>query len=202
MNIYANDRAPKASKTSPVIGVDIDGVLGDFNLAFLNRLNGLDGTSWTKDDVTAYDYQECIGIELPRVLAIFEAMVQEGDYALLEPLEGIHLIDELPGKVRLITNRWDTCSKDTLAWLEANNVFRHEDLVFVTGKKSVLGPFDYFVEDAPKNAIDLAAVSGVVFLIDHPYNRGIEYPENVIRVKDWHDVSALIKQMEAVKALF
>ena len=66
---------------------------------------------------------------------------------------------------------------------------------YYTNKK----PYRYFIEDTPENAKKLASTCEFVFLIEHPYNSEINFPEklpfNVIRVKNWNEIKNTIKKL-------
>lgn len=59
-------------------------------------------------------------------------------------------------------------------------------------------PYRYFIEDDIDNAIKLSSTCEYVFLMDQPYNRFIsknDLPINIVRVKDWLEIYARIKQL-------
>jgi uncharacterized HAD superfamily protein len=181
------------AEEQPLIGVDLDGVLVDFNEAFLNCINNKNATNWAKHHVTHYDYQYCIGIEEKEVYETFANMASDGSYARLNPMPLHRLVNLLPGRVHLVTHRVATLQADTRSWLNEHKVHKYEKLVHVVGSKanyirSEYGRFNYFIEDSLKNALDVSEVCDTVFLVDHPYNQADSLPSNVIRVHSWTEI--------------
>jgi uncharacterized HAD superfamily protein len=183
---------------TPLIGVDMDGVLANFNDFFLKRINNLLGTAHLPEHITAYDYHDCIPIEREFVYEVFDEMAVDGSYNELESIPGYWSIENLPGHVRLVTNRQARCQDATIAWLKRHDIWRHEDIVFVVGAKSQVGEFDYFIEDSLKNALDMSPLCGVVYLVDCPYNQADDLPANIVRVKDLEAAVQEINLRESV----
>lgn len=176
-----------------VIGVDIDGVLADFNSAFIGKVNKKFGTDWKTHDVREYSYQNCIGLSFDEVEGVFSEMKDDDSYAELTKMPMADLINFLPGRVQLVTNREPILKLKTLDWLERHGIYNYENLLFIEGNKSksseVLGlEFDYFIEDSLKNALDMSTCCKKVFLIDHPYNNSAILPENIVRVDGWRSI--------------
>ena len=104
-----------------------------------------------------------------------------------------HIMNNLPGVREIVTHRNIMFRDVTEQWL-SNNSFTYDKIHFIDGFKSMVGPFDYFIEDCPDNAIDLSQNTRTVFLIDHIYNKNIKLPSNVIRVKEWSEIHSFIKK--------
>lgn len=182
-----------ALSSDPNIGVDLDGVMADFNDLFLRQINQKFGTEWQKHHITEYDYHKCILIQESEVYQHFDEMVVDGSYAELLQMPGAQLANMLPGRVNLVTNRMAATKDDTLKWLDKHGIFHFETLTFVKGSKRQafehFGSFDYFIEDSLKNALDVAPlVKEIVFLIDHPYNQADSLPANIMRVTGWTEI--------------
>jgi uncharacterized HAD superfamily protein len=56
-------------------------------------------------------------------------------------------------------------------------------------------PIRFFVEDDVNKAIKLSFICDFVFLIQHPYNKTSNVPNNVIPVKDWNELYKKIKEL-------
>jgi len=50
---------------------------------------------------------------------------------------------------------------------------------------------EIFIEDSPKNAIELANSGITVFLINTNYNQNVEH-ENIIRVDNWYEIGSML----------
>lgn len=179
---------------SPTWGVDLDGVLVNFNSGFLERVNAANGTAWKEHDVTDYHYSP-LGMSREERIAHFDGMVEDGSYAKLAPLPFCHLMNLLPGNIHLITSRVKATHQATLDWLVQHEIHNWETLSFVVGQKSQMvvsggvPDLDYFIEDCLDNVFDLAPfIRRKIFLIDQPYNQCEDLPANVERVTDWHQI--------------
>lgn len=168
-------------------GVDVDGVLAHHLPAMVEIVRDLTGVALTPDQVV--DYYFAGQVPRDQMDRVFERCME---LALdLPPMPDHHLVNELPGKVTIVTHRHeDAAGAVTRAWLQRHGVQFH-DLVFTRGLKSETGRFDFFVDDAPHNAEDLAGAGVTTFLMEQPYNRHLEFgplSERIVRVTCWADV--------------
>lgn len=180
----------------PHFGVDIDGVLALHLPAMLEIVTELTGLTVTPDQVTDYYFDGLISRDTME--RVFERCME---CAMdLPPMEDYHLVNELPGTITIVTHRpAEAAEKTTKEWLRRHGI-RYDGLVFTKGRKSETGRFDYFVDDAPQNALDLASAGATTFLMQWPYNRNHhfgEYDHRVVRVEGWRDIRA---HLEANKA--
>jgi len=97
----------------------------------------------------------------------------------------------------------------TKCWLKRNKI-EYDDLVIEKGSEDVPDPrgeyrnrfnisrgksIRFFVEDDPQKATKLAYICDVVFLMNHPYNKHVILPKNIIRVKSWNEIYQWIKKL-------
>jgi len=106
---------------------------------------------------------------------------------------------------------WDLMPSQTMAWLTRRWLERHgihvDRLVIERGDGEVRKGrgalrdrfvicarrgVRFFVEDDPAKARELAGICETVFLMDHPYNAGEQFPRNVVRVETWGQIYELI----------
>jgi uncharacterized protein len=181
------------SSQKRLIGVDLDGVLGNLADEVIKMANENYNLQIKIDDITSHRLQECTPLTLSQVCEIFEST---NIFKNLKPVENAC---ESVKKLRLnnwvvfvITDRFWT-KQDwilTKAWLE-NNDFEWDHLNLVRAKdKSVYADahkLTVFVEDNLQTALDLATVCEKVFLFDRTYNQG-EVPDNVKRVTKWKEI--------------
>lgn len=180
--------------------IDIDGTLTD-PYYWLPRANKHFGTAVAPADVTSYEFDDVLGVpagsyrwfyQLYGKLIHKEAEIRFGVREILQKLaeeHNIHYVTAREEIMREVTEEWlseHDLPCDTLSLLGTpNKVWKAKQL-----------ESDFFIEDSYDNAIQLAQAGFQVLLIDCTYNRG-ELPENVLRVKNWHEISKLIDhQME------
>jgi uncharacterized HAD superfamily protein len=97
----------------------------------------------------------------------------------------------------------------TKCWLRANG-FQYDKLTIEKGSEDVSDPqgrfrnrfyisrkkkIRFFVEDHHEKAGKLAYICDVVFLVEHPYNKGEEIPNNVKRVSSWVDIYRWMRKL-------
>lgn len=99
--------------------------------------------------------------------------------------------------------------KITKKWLKENSI-PYNKLTIESGDEYTPNPkmlyknriqrarkksFAYFVEDDFTKANRLAQFCGIVFLIDHPYNKdaNLSNGKNIIRVKDWDEILKIVR---------
>lgn len=77
-----------------VIGVDLDGVVADFNTAYIELVPKLTGRNlfpagYTKDDITTWSYPETFGYTNKEISAVWKWIGQDDEFWFnLKPLEG------------------------------------------------------------------------------------------------------------------
>ena len=168
-------------------GVDVDGVLAHHLPSMLAIVEDVTGLALRPDQIEDYYFAGLVSRE--RMEEVFKKCM---DCAMeLPPMPGHRLINELPGKVSIVTHRHEEMAGvTTRAWL-AHHGIQYDQLIFTKGLKSQTGHFDYFIDDAPHNALDLAESGAIIFLMEQPYNRTStfgSYEDRVIRISSWHDV--------------
>jgi uncharacterized HAD superfamily protein len=188
--------------TKPVLGVDFDDVVYDFNGGYITWHNHLYGTRVSYEDLSSHDmaavWQAPIAEVWERVDR-FHREVDEYSVPLLPDTKGA--LEELAGEYRLevVTARSMAIKEKTLACIKALDIdifdavhFTNEydpDPVYATRSKleicQEIGAVG-MIEDAPRNAAALAPHLPV-YLPDRPWNRAEEIP-NVQRVYSWEEI--------------
>lgn len=189
-----------ADATEPfVLGVDLDGVCGDYTAAFRNVVaadRGVDaGTlgpqaTWefTEWGVTAEAFDR-----LHRLAVLEHRMFRE-----MEPMPGcadaLWRLSDAGIWIRIITHRlcvnWGhaVAVADTVAWLDRTGI-PYRDLCFL-GRKPEVEAHAY-IDDGPHNVLALRAAGNAVIVFDQPYNRQLNGP----RASSWADVEVLVSTM-------
>ncbi len=186
-----------------IFGVDLDGVCGDYTLAFR---------------AVAAEYLGVPEHELPleRSWDFHEWGFGEGDYenvhrlAVLEHriLRDLPVIDGAADAlwrlsdagiwIRIITHRlyvhWShaVAITDTVEWLDRARI-PYRDLCFLGAKPEVEA--DAYIDDGPHNVIALRAHGSEVIVFDQPYNRGLAGP----RARTWAEAEELVYEFAARK---
>lgn len=181
-----------------VLGVDLDGVCGDYEGAFrasvANQL-GIDPAA-LPPQVTFGAYQEW-GLDPERFErahrhAVLEDRIFRTMAAMPGVSEALWRLSDAGVWIRIITHRllfnWahEVSAADTAAWLDRERI-PYRDLCFI-GDKATVGA-DLYVEDSPVNVVRLRRAGRTVIVFDQRYNRHLDGP----RARSWDEVVAMVE---------
>lgn len=176
------------------LGIDLDGVVANFNVGWMERYNrefgaqlhhsqvvGWDGLHrlthfGTMDDF--WDWAQAGRASIFRDLPLFEGAIET-----LTELAHDH-------RIVIISSKFDWAIPDTLAWLSEHRVPARE-IHFVWDKTSV--PCDVYLEDAPANLTALvgARSEALVCRMVRSWNRPVD---GALDVADWAEFRSAVEQ--------
>lgn len=180
-----------------ILGVDLDGVCGDYTIAFrevVARARGVDPASLP--DERSWDFAEW-GISTPEEFDRLHrrAVLDEHMFRTMPVIPGaadaLWRLSDAGVWIRIITHRlyvnWGhaVAVADTVAWLDDTGI-PYRDICFLGAKPEV--DADCYVDDAAHNVLELRAAGNHVIVFDAPYNQGIDGP----RAHSWEEVEALV----------
>ena len=178
------------TKKSPVVALDIDGVMADFNAAMkpysLVAESDIDcPESYNFVDSGWFDNFD--DFEQAHV----KVMDKAGDIPLADPTApaAVNKLVDHGFKVLAVTARREPWRKETLRFFSRHNINITDDRLFFMDKKnkSEMG-FDYIIDDAPKNIIDaLAHSQSFPVIYNQPYNNHLP-GVRVSTLEDFADV--------------
>ncbi|MGH9275066.1 MAG: 5' nucleotidase, NT5C type [Acidimicrobiales bacterium] len=181
-----------------ILGVDLDGVCGDYTLAFravvaadrnvdpatLGDARSWDFAEWGVDSSEEFD-------RLHRLAVLEHRMFRD-----MPPMEGVAeslwRLSDAGVWIRIITHRlcvnWGhaVAVADTVSWLDATGI-PYRDICFLGAKPEVEA--DCYVDDASHNVTALREAGNHVIVFDAPYNQDVDGP----RARSWADVEELVK---------
>jgi uncharacterized HAD superfamily protein len=183
------------------IGLDCDGCLIDFVRPWLKYFNDQMGTSYAYDDVTAYDFEDCMDINPKKMMQLIDEFCNSPILWRLPPIEGAReALEKLreKGDLQVVTSR---ILANTTATLDC---FDRLFPGLITGvhftrtaygcggfvsKKEVCEELEltHMVEDCRKYIQECSGVLDQGFLMDRPWNQG-SLPSNVQRVDSWQEI--------------
>ena len=185
-----------STASSFILGVDLDGVCGDYTGALRQVVaahRGVEPDSLPLE--RSWDFHEW-GLSPAEFEQLHQAAVLEHRiFRTMPAFEGaaetLWRLSDAGIWIRIITHRlyvnWGhaTAVADTVDWLDAVGI-PYRDLCFLGAKPQVEA--DCYVEDAPHNVVALRETGAHVIVFDQPYNRDIDGP----RADDWAGIEDLV----------
>ncbi len=180
-----------------IFGVDLDGVCGDFSIAFRDVVaEDLDIDPESMPPRRNWDFSEWGITSEEHFRRLHRRAVLEHRVFRIMPImdgcaEALWRLSDAGVWIRIITHRlyinWghQEAVSDTVAWLDEHGIpFR--DLCFLGAKPEVEA--DIYVDDAPHNIAALRAAGNEVIAFAQPYNADV----GGIRANDWAEVEAIV----------
>lgn len=188
--------------SKPVLAVDVDDVLAPFGPSYLEYFNKQHGTNHKMEDFPHYYFVgDLNGVDNRDAAEPYITEYVQWAAANNTPLdatavEGLRKLEE-HYDIYVITSRHPDVYEVTKDWLQTQvpNVFK--DVHFIraraekTSKPQICEEIGakFLIEDHPEHLADCAkyGVRGLLYG-DYAWNRDVELPENVERVRTWNDV--------------
>jgi 5'(3')-deoxyribonucleotidase len=189
-----------------VLGVDLDGVCGDYTAAFravVARERSVDAASLP--DERSWDFHEWGVGELGGFDAVHRrAVLEHRMFRHMPVMEGaadaLWRLSDAGVWIRIITHRlyvnWGhaVAVADTVEWLDTNGI-PYRDICFLGHKPEVEA--DCYVDDSPANLVALRDAGNDVIVYDAPYNREIDGH----RARNWAEVEHIVGALAAARGI-
>ena len=179
-----------------VLGVDLDGVCGDYTAAFRSVVAtelGVEESSLPLE--RSWDFSEwgLSSDEFERLhrLAVSEHRMLRWMPVIAGAAEALWRLSDAGVWIRVITHRlyvnWGhaTAIADTVEWLDRVRI-PYRDICFM-GDKPEVGA-DLYIDDAPHNVTALRESGNRVVLFDAPYNQAV----TGLRARDWTECEQMV----------
>lgn len=192
------------SRTTFVLGVDLDGVCGDYTLAFRRVVaaeRGVDPDSLPLQRSWGFEEWDLDEAEYERLHrhAVVEQRILRDMPMIPDAADTLWRLSDAGAWIRIITHRlyvnWGhaTAVGDTVAWLDANRI-PYRDICFLGAKPEVEA--DCYIDDSPSNVTALRATGNPVIVFDQPYNQDLDGP----RAATWNEVEDIVVHLMAERA--
>jgi len=189
-----------------VLGVDLDGVCGDYTAAFRAVVaverdidpDLLPGErSW---DFHEWGVAELGGFDAVHRRAVLEHRMFREMPVMPGAAEALWRLSDAGVWIRIITHRlyvnWGhaVAVADTVEWLDTHAI-PYRDICFLGNKPEVEATC--YVDDSPTNIDALRDAGNTVIVYDAPYNRELTGP----RAADWFEVEQIVGEVAAARGL-
>ncbi len=187
-----------------VFGVDLDGVCGDFTLAY--RAVAAEELGVPEHELTlerSWDFREWGFVDGDYERIHLRAVLDKRILRSLPVIEGaadaLWRLSDAGIWIRIITHRlyvnWShaVAITDTVEWLDSARI-PYRDLCFLGAKPEVEA--DAYIDDGPHNVIALREHGNDVIVFDQPYNRYLPGP----RARTWDEVEEMVYELAARKS--
>jgi 5'(3')-deoxyribonucleotidase len=180
------------------LGIDLDGVVADFNTGWISRYNADFGADVEFDAVVAWD--SIPSLTHFRHMGEFWNWAQDHDgHSLFRHLDTYHgAVEALRRlerrhKIVIVTTKPRWAVHDTYAWLAEHRIPTRE--VHITRRKWDV-PCDVFLDDAPHVLEDLVELrpEATVCRFIRPWNQPVP---GTIDVRSWEAFESLVDTMKA-----
>ena len=197
---------PTVFKIAPgEIGFDFDGVIADIAEAFLRiACEKYNYCSFTAEDITSFQVEECLDMPLPLVEEIFNEILTDSVATGLKPMPGMReVINELAGlaQVTIITARpqWQPVA-DWLDTIFPARTCRKINLIAMgdhDGKISYIRDegLNYFVDDRTQTCRLLHDAEITPLVFSQPWNRNRHTFQSV---ESWQEIRAMVDHPDLV----
>lgn len=198
LHILWNNANLKFNDNDKVIIFDLDGVICDYDKAYLHYLTNMCGLKPALDNRKSYSYYEKFNISRIEEEQINDEFVLSGGFSRIDKYDYVDDVIKfvISKKIKPIFVsarpfwKYSRILLDTYSWFEFNIPFIKEPMIIFDKDKAdaiinniMPANIICMVEDRDKHAIEVSHIGIEVLLLDKEYNRQIINMHNIIRVK-------------------
>lgn len=178
------------------IALDVDGVLADIILVWINEYNRKYNKSITRETIRNWDFWKELGVD--KYEFYYQLSNCWSQWKNVPPMESN--IAEVVAKlnsmsvVDIVTARDQDSTRHVIDWLEYNKIKYNEYVAVPDGRDKANLDYDVFIDDSPHNAMRMAAKGRSVLLYDQPWNKSISNSK-IMRIKKLHEAVDIISTL-------
>ena len=175
-------------------------------ITYVNIFNEKYGTSYTKTDVTDWEFFRNWRISEKEAWDIFLQIYQDSmkapfiDEKIPEILKDLNIIHD----VYIVSARMNKYRAPILDKLQHHEIYpeiHYLELILLYHKPYDLKlkqDFDVFIDDNPNLVEPIKKMKDrILLLFDQPWNRAVVANKNVIRVKNWNEIHQYFKKISS-----
>jgi len=172
---------------SKTIAIDLDSVLADVLIIWVNEYNKSKDKNISKNDIIVWDIPTILPISEIESESLF-SYVWEYRWKEIPPTEKDigNIIKRLKLKdyrISILTKRERKTIPYVSKWLDINSIYCDELICIFDSTPKSLYPFDFLIDDAPHNIIDIKLPKkGILF--NQPWNQHFQWPSRINLLSD------------------
>lgn len=175
------------SEAVKTVGIDVDSVLADVMLVWVDEYNKRQNARITKQDITKWDIPSILPVSPDQVYQYFSHVWKERwqEIPPTEPAIG-QITEKLHKKgyrISVITKRERPTVAYVAKWLDYHNVYTDDLLFIYDAVPKASYPFDVLIDDAPVNIVDIVAPKYAI-LFNQPWNKDFHWPVRVDKLSE------------------
>lgn len=180
------------------LGFDIDGVIANFSLPLIERINKEYNVAVKESDIYCYDLNIVFGITKTEEATLVEDILINNLPLYDGAKETLEKLTREGHSIYLLTGRWGHLRDATVAWLKEKGVPYTELHLLDVGKKhqANIVPMDVIVEDSLTEALEWSNKVKNIFIYDHPWNKTLNLRGLIKRVYCWNEIYHEIQQLQ------
>ncbi len=170
-----------------IIALDLDSVLADVMITWIDEYNKRNNTKYKKENITEWQIHNIIPITEEKCNRLF-TYVWTRRWREIPPTEeglemAIRKIENKGYNIMLITKRDQNTIEYVLKWLELHNI-TFDGISFIQNKISKqVYPFDILIDDYPMNIIDIKKPKkGILF--NQPWNYKFNWKHRINKLSE------------------
>jgi len=176
------EEAPEVTGAVKTVAIDVDSVLADVMLIWVDEYNKRSGTTIAKKEITQWDIPTVLPITPEKVYRYF-SYVWKYRWREIPPTEPeigntTKRIHRKGYRISIITKRERPTAPYVAMWLDLHRIYADELLFVYDAILKANYPFDVLIDDAPKNLADIIAPKSAI-LFNQPWNRDFDWPVRV-----------------------
>lgn len=180
------------------IALDVDSVLADVIIIWIQVYRELYGRSLKKSDADTWDFWKNLKMTLKQFESIFTETwnrwreIPPTEEDLAQKVQNLRR----SGRVDIVTGRSSETVPNVKRWLKHQKI-EYETFVRVPSN-SFKGdlPYDVFIDDSPHNIAGAAGNNRYSILYDQPWNQDVEPHPNIFRVENLGEAIQIIKKID------
>ena len=179
LTIDAEETGMKATEAVKTVAIDVDSVLADVMLIWIDEYNKRNRAQITKEKIANWDIPTILPISADRVYRYF-TYIWKHRWREIPPTEPkiakvIRRIHVKGYRISIITKRERPTAPYVAKWLDFHRIYTDDLLFIYDAVPKANYPFDILIDDAPKNLVDVIAPKSAI-LFNQPWNKNFNWP--------------------------